>query len=130
MSIEVIGIAWIGIVSDDPAARDFYQHTLKLPVLESTANYAYFSIDDRARLEILASHTPTASRQNAHAPAIAFLVSDLDAALTHLRDQGVGLRSDILSWQSDTERHRWVYFADPAGNILLLLERHDQGQPG
>lgn len=121
--MNIQGIAWLGLVSDDPALRDFYTNVLGLPLLEDTANYAYYAVGEMTRLEILASRSTTAARQRLDAPAVGFLVDDLDQALTELRAAGIMLQGDVYEWRSGPVVHRWLYFNDPVGNILLLLER-------
>jgi catechol 2,3-dioxygenase-like lactoylglutathione lyase family enzyme len=126
--MNIKGIAWIGIVSDQPAMRDFYQQTLNLKVLDESEKYAYYAVDAQVRLEILASHSKTAAQQSASAPAIGFLVDDIEAAYTELLANGTPICSEIKAWQSEdaTELHRWFYFEDPDGNTLLMLARHDE----
>jgi catechol 2,3-dioxygenase-like lactoylglutathione lyase family enzyme len=121
--MNVKGIAWLGIVSDDPAVRAFYADVLGLPVLDETAAYAYYAVNDMTHLEVLASTSGTAQHQRHDAPAVGFLVEDVAAGVAALRQAGVGLLTEVKEWRSETEIHRWVTFADPAGNILLLLER-------
>ncbi|MCW5875382.1 MAG: VOC family protein [Anaerolineales bacterium] len=128
--MKIKGIAWIGIVSDDSAVRDFYTHTLQLKLLDEAQDYVYYAVDEVARLEILASASRTAAQQRPDAPAIGFLVDDLDESVAELSAQGVQLLTDIKEWRSGEILHRWVYFADPGGNILLLLERHGDEQAG
>jgi predicted enzyme related to lactoylglutathione lyase len=125
--VNITGVAWLGIVSDDPATREFYARTLRLKLLDQADSYAYYAVDEHARVEILGSSSETARHQRPDAPAIGFLVDDLDAAVDELRDAGVSLLTDVKEWRGESARHRWVYFTDPAGNILLLLQR--QGDP-
>lgn len=122
--MNIIGIAWIGMVSDDPAMRHFYQHILGLKLLDESDTYAYYQIDPIARLEILARLSKTAQLQHHHAPAIGFLVENIEQSVQELKNAHIALLSDIQEWRSGEIWHRWVYFADPAGNTLLLLERH------
>jgi catechol 2,3-dioxygenase-like lactoylglutathione lyase family enzyme len=121
--VNIKGIAWLGIVNDDLATRDFYAGGLKLRVLEGTATYAYYAVDEHARIEILSSSSETAAQLRQASPAIGSLVDDLEAGMRALADAGVALRSEVSEWRSTVARHRWVYFADPAGSVLLLLER-------
>lgn len=126
--MNIKGIAWLGIVSDDPAVRDFYTHVLQLKLLDETDEYAYYAVDAVTRLEILASTSGTAKLQRSDAPAIGFLVDNLDLALRELERAGIALRTPVEEWRSGEIVHRWFYFADPAGTVLLLLERHgDEG---
>jgi catechol 2,3-dioxygenase-like lactoylglutathione lyase family enzyme len=122
--MNITGIAWLGIVSDDPAMRDFYTSILQIKLLDETDTYAYYAIDAIARLEILTSASNTAKVQRNDAPAVGFLVDDIEASVRELEDAGVRLLTEIKEWRSGEIIHRWIVFADPAGNILLLLERH------
>lgn len=124
--MKILGIAWLGLVSDDAATRQFYTHTLGLKLLDEKEDYAYYAVDAVTRLEILASASATARQQRADAPAIGFLVAELDASKAELEQAGAKLLTDIKEWRSGEIVHRWFYFADPAGNILLLLERQGE----
>jgi catechol 2,3-dioxygenase-like lactoylglutathione lyase family enzyme len=124
--VKVLGLAWIGLVSDRPEMRRFYAEALGLKLLEAEAGFAYFQVDETARLEILASHTGTAARQRADAPALGFLVDDLDGAVHQLQQAGVAFTSEIKEWRSGDVMHRWIYLQDPDRNVLLLLERHGE----
>jgi catechol 2,3-dioxygenase-like lactoylglutathione lyase family enzyme len=122
--MNIKGIAWLGIVSDDPSLRTFYTKLLQLNLLDETDKYAYYAVDAVTRLEILASASDTAKLQRSDAPSIGFLVDDLDRSVHELEDAGVRLLTSIKEWRSGEIVHRWIYFADPAENVLLLLERH------
>ncbi|GAB4515195.1 MAG: hypothetical protein OHK0046_18340 [Anaerolineae bacterium] len=124
--MNIKGIAWIGIVSDDPEVRRFYTSTLQLQVMDEADSYAYYAVDAVTRLEILASASGTAKLQRSNAPAVGFLVDDIAASVQELKEDGVHLLTDIKEWRSGEVVHRWVYFNDPAGNTLLLLERHGE----
>jgi predicted enzyme related to lactoylglutathione lyase len=113
----------LGIVSDDPIVRSFYSNTLQLKLLDETDSYAYYAVDNVTRLEILTGMSDSAKRQRRDAPAIGFLVDDLDSGVQELVNAGVKLLTEIKEWRSGEIVHRWIYFADPADNILLLLER-------
>lgn len=126
LSMKIKGIAWLGIVSDDPSVRAFYTKLLQLNLLDETDKYAYCAVDAVTRLEILASASDTAKLQRSDAPAIGFLVDDLDGSVQELQEAGVKLLTSIKEWRSGEIVHRWFYFADPAENVLLLLERHGE----
>ena len=121
--MKVLGIGWIGLVSDQPSTRRFYAKVLGLNVAEDEPTYAYFTLSETTHLEILASDTRLAARQRVGAPALGFLVEDLDAAVQEVKAAGVNLTSEIEEWRSDNEVHRWVYLEDPEGRTLLLMER-------
>jgi catechol 2,3-dioxygenase-like lactoylglutathione lyase family enzyme len=123
LPVKILGLGWLGLVSDKPETRHFYAAVLGLSLAEATPAYAYFSIDEHVYLEILASDTRLAARQRSRSPALGFLVEDLDRAVLELQAAGVHLKSAIEAWLSDGESHRWIYFEDPEGHTLLLLER-------
>jgi hypothetical protein len=66
--VNIKGIAWLGIISDNPATRDFYARVLRLRVLDETATYAYYAVDEHARIEILSSSSETAAQQRQGSP--------------------------------------------------------------
>ena len=126
--MKILGIGWLGLVSDRPETRQFYAKVLGLNLIEEKPTYSYYTINETAHLEILSTRTRLANRQREGVPAIGFLVDDLDNAVQELTAAGVELRSGIEEWHSDNERHRWIYLEDPEGHTLLLLERHKKGE--
>jgi len=121
--MKVSGIGWLGLVSDRAETRRFYAEVLGLDLVEDTQDYAYYSIDDTTNLEILASNTPLAGRQDRRCLAVGLLVEDLDSAVQELKAAGTNLKGEIEEWESDNERHRWIYFEDPDGHTLLLMHK-------
>ena len=122
--MNILDIGWVGLVGDRPETRRFYARLLGLRLIEEKPAYAYYAINTVTHLEVLSTGSHLASRQRAGAPAIGFRVDHLDSAVQELEVAGVELRSGIEERRSDDERHRWVYFEDPEGHTLLLLERH------
>jgi catechol 2,3-dioxygenase-like lactoylglutathione lyase family enzyme len=122
--MKILGIGWLGLVGDHPETRRFYATVLGLSLTDDKPAYAYFTISETAHLEILSPGTRLATRQRKGSPSVGFLVEDLDSAVQELKAAGVKLKSEIEEWHSDDEFHRWVYFEDPEGHTLLLLERH------
>lgn len=121
--MKVLGIGWLGLVSDQPGTRRFYAKVLGLNLTQEKPAYAYFTLSETTHLEILSSDTRLAKRQRPGAPALGFLVEDLDSAVQEVKAAGVNLKSEIEEWRSDNEVHRWVYLEDPEGYTLLLIER-------
>lgn len=126
--MKILGIGWLGLISDQQEMRQFYAKVLGLNLIDEDPTYAYYTVNQTAHLEILSPRSRLANRQREGAPAIGFLVDDLDNAAQELTAAGVKLKSEIEEWYSDDERHRWVYFEDPEGHTLLLLERHRKGE--
>jgi catechol 2,3-dioxygenase-like lactoylglutathione lyase family enzyme len=120
--MRIRGLAWLGVVSDRPETRAFYREALGLEQLAEDASYAYLKIDERARLEVLASDTQTARRHRPGAPVFGFLVDDVEAALDEVRAKGYPVEGTIHEWRDDTEVHRWTYLQDPEGHILQLVD--------
>jgi catechol 2,3-dioxygenase-like lactoylglutathione lyase family enzyme len=123
--MKILGIAWIGLVSDHPEIRTFYKRLFDLKAKEETPNYMYFIINEMTHLEILPTKSKMATRQKAGVPAIGFLVDDLNEAVKELEEFSVSKKSGIEEWKSETSVHRWIYFSDPEGHTLLLLERRN-----
>jgi hypothetical protein len=121
--VKVLGIAWIGIVGAHPSTRAFYRDLLSPDLLESDEAYDYYEVGATTRLEILTPGTPSARRQRPSAPAIGFLVDDLDEAVRQLEGTSVVQAPPIHEWRSGGDRHRWIYLRDPDQNVLLLVER-------
>lgn len=121
--MKIKGIAWIGLVSDNPDMRRFYSDVLGIRLSEETQDMDYYQLNGDTHLEIVASDTATAASQRADAPAIAFLVEDLESAVKELKAAGAAKLTEIREWSSEEETHRWAYFEDPGGNTLLLMER-------
>jgi catechol 2,3-dioxygenase-like lactoylglutathione lyase family enzyme len=124
LPMKILGIGWLGLVSDRSETRQFYKEVLGLNLLEEKPAYAYYKINEKEFLEILPADSPLGRRQRNGAPAIGFLVEELDNAVKELMEAGVEFKSEIEEWRSDTEQHRWIYFEDPDGITLLLLERN------
>ena len=87
--MKVLGIAWIGIVGAHPSTRAFYRDLLSPDLLESDEAYDYYEVGATTQLEILTPGTPSARRQRPSAPAIGFLVDDLDEAVRQLEGTSV-----------------------------------------
>jgi hypothetical protein len=83
--VKVLGIGWLGLVSDKPRTRQFYAKVLGLGLTNDEPTYSYFTINAITHLEILASDTHLAMRQRKGSPALGFLVEDPDSAVQELR---------------------------------------------
>ena len=63
----ITGIAFVGIVTQNPEMRAFCRDVLGLQVLaENPDRFTYFATDRNGRLELLAPHTNTAQHQHPH----------------------------------------------------------------
>ncbi len=123
LPIGIRGVAWLGLVGHAADTRSFYSEVLELPLVEESTQYAYFRVAEQTYLELFAPTAPEARRLGATDPAIGFLVERFEPAVARLKAAGARITSDIEEWSSSSEVHRWIYFDDPEGRVLLLLER-------
>lgn len=93
--MKVLGIGWIGLIGEHPQTRQFYTKLLGLNLAEDKPAYAYYTVNEAVYLEILSPESRLATRQHKGAPAIGFLVSDVDSAVKELKAAGVNLKSEI-----------------------------------
>lgn len=101
----------------------FYQDIIGLDVRVEGDGYVEFAVEntkfslfDRAKLsDLIGMNTG-----NAPAGEIAFVVDDVDAEATRLREAGVA----ILTGPMDRPwRERTLHFADPDGNIVEFAQK-------
>lgn len=121
MGIAATDIAFVGYpVTDLDRARDFYGRVLGLECILD------HPIDDRMRWIEYAVGSSALAISNAWSPSgqsgpsAALEVADIDAAVAHLKAEGVTIRSEILASPSC----RFVSIADPDGNDLTLHQHH------
>lgn len=117
------GIGWIGLVAAKEESLGFYRDGLGLALRESDPNYQYLSAGAEAFLELYVPSARGAARIKRDAPAVGFLVHDLDVAAARLRRYGSDVGETFEEWSSPGERHRWFYVRDPEGNVVVLIER-------
>ena len=101
-------------VSDLPAARRFYEGTLGLRLThEAGGEWFEYDIGDTtfAITGIDMQHTP-----GAKGAVVAFEVSDLDAFVKRLKEQGVAFVLDV----TETPVCRMAVIADPDGNHIII----------
>ena len=61
--MNILGVGWIGLVSDRPQTRRFYEQALGLRLIEEKPAYAYYTINAATHLEVLSTASRLASRQ-------------------------------------------------------------------
>jgi len=116
------GVDHIAIASPDPEAlAQWYVERLGFAVSYRLGGRAFLEGADGSMLEITPSEGPRIARPHA-SPGLRHLgvaVDDLDAACRRLQGQGV----EFFSPPRIQDGFRLVFFDDPDGNILHLIER-------
>jgi catechol 2,3-dioxygenase-like lactoylglutathione lyase family enzyme len=92
---------------------------------------AVFEVDRNHRMEVLEYLSPASALQRPLPPNtlgamhIAFHVSDAPAKMKELRSKGVTFFSELnLIEEGPLKGWKWVYFHDPDGNTLEMVEDH------
>jgi catechol 2,3-dioxygenase-like lactoylglutathione lyase family enzyme len=117
MGIAAKDIAFVGYpVTDLDRARDFYGRVLGLECImdhpiDDSLRWIEYAVGDSA---IAISNAWAPSGQSG--PGAALDVADIDAAVAHLRSEGVTFRTEVLASPSC----RFVGIADPDGNDLTI----------
>jgi catechol 2,3-dioxygenase-like lactoylglutathione lyase family enzyme len=117
MGIGAKDIAFVGYpVTDLDRARDFYGRVLGLECIldhpiDDRLRWIEYAVGDSA-IAISNAWTPS----GLSGPGAAIEVADIDAAVAHLRAEGVTFRSEVLASPSC----RFVGIADPDGNDLTI----------
>jgi catechol 2,3-dioxygenase-like lactoylglutathione lyase family enzyme len=115
------GFIWAGLlVSDLEKAISFYRDVLGLSLIEREERCALFDAGSGALFELwptgVASSIPKTPEQQSL--RVAFLVDNLDHAISELKGRGVQFMGEI----GEYEGTRWVNLVDPEGNRLELKE--------
>ncbi len=119
------GIEHVGLCAEDPIALvEWYVTILGFRIVHSLAEHNTYFIraHDGGMLEIYPAKRSTDSFDNVHRGLrhLAISASDLDADIGRLRSGGVILPDEAIVVTSDM---RLVFFRDPEGNLLHLVER-------
>lgn len=113
-------------VDDLPAATQFYQDVLQLPLTASFGDASFLQtgpdstliLFDRARLRQRQSVIPAHGADGPGHVAFAALPEEMDAWRERLVQKGVEIEHE-QSWPQGTHS---IYFRDPAGNSVELIE--------
>ncbi len=119
-------------VGDVDQARRFYGDVLGLPVEDATLGLPGANLPKGLRIAVGGASVLVYPRPN-HVPApftiLNFTVPDIDAAVDELTSKGVRFerysaqpQTDAKGIHRDPSVHATAWFADPAGNILSLIE--------
>jgi predicted enzyme related to lactoylglutathione lyase len=112
------------LATDLEAAREFYHHKLGLPILLEREGAIEFKCGGDTRLAVSKSTTGTADSQT----QVAWSVSDLEATLAGLRDNGVKIEDyDLPGLKTqdgiaDVGFGRMAWIVDPGGNCLGIVQ--------
>ena len=123
------GIEHVGLCARDTAGlADFYVNALGFTVVfrtDTTPPVLFVKAANGAMIEIMPATTALASqpRQNTDLGMVhlALTVADLDAAMAELGAKGI--RFEPIKVMG---KNRAVFFRDPEGNILHLIERAEK----
>jgi glyoxylase I family protein len=118
----IAGIEHTAIASPDPGAlAAWYVDTLGF-VINYKASTAYFvKAPDGSMIEIIAAEGDRGpnTMKTPGLRHLALKVNDFDAVLAHLRAKNVAFLTEPV----DSKGNKLVFFSDPEGNILHLLQR-------
>ena len=133
---EIVEVAEIELaVTDTERSVAFFTRVLDAQLVEIGADQARLSFGEE---QLLLRERPGAVRPQRSSDRsfqhIAIVVTDMDAAFRRLQRAGVQVTSDgpqlLPDWNRDVAGIRAVYFRDPDGNPLELLQfPSDKGEP-
>lgn len=122
--LKVLGVSWVGVVSDDADIEWYLEAVLGLPVVSRGPTWTEFSAGP-VMVETLAPSSATASHLPSRRLAVALQVESLDAAIRELQAGGGSILGSIQEWRGEGRRHRWAYLDSPPDLPLLLREASD-----
>lgn len=116
------GIEHTAIAAANPAAlADWYVATLGFEIVYRSANAIFVKAADGSLIEIIAADGER-SEATPKTPGIrhlALTVTEFDSEYQRLRGLGVSFTGEPL----ESKGNKVVFFTDPEGNLLHLLER-------
>ena len=118
----IIGIEHTAIAAADIAAlADWYVDMLGFEINYKSANAIFVRAENGTMLELIHSEgeRPEATMKTPGIRHLALTVEDFDTAFVRLKARGVHFITDPM----ESKGNRVVFFTDPEGNILHLLQR-------
>lgn len=118
----ITGIEHTAIASTDISAlADWYVDMLGFEINYKSANAIFVRAENGTMLELIHAEgeRPATTMKTAGIRHLALTVSDFDTAFVRLKARGVHFISDPM----ESKGNRVVFFTDPEGNILHLLQR-------
>lgn len=117
----ITGIEHSAIAAADvPALAEWYASVLGFGIVYRSSNAMFVRAPNGAMIEIIQAEGergPGGMRSPGHRH-LAISVQDFDAVYADLRGKGVNFVTE-----PDTRKNKVVFFTDPEGNYLHLLER-------
>jgi len=118
----ILGLEHTAIASPDhPSLASWYVSVLGFVINYQSANATFVKAPNGYMIEIIAAEGArgTAAMKTPGLRHLAVLVKDFDAVYADLKAKGV----QFLTEPSESKGNKLVFFTDPEGNILHLLER-------
>jgi glyoxylase I family protein len=116
------GIEHFAIASPEPRRlADWYSQTLEFELVYEYAGNCFIRARNGALIEIIPAEgqRPAAGARTPGMRHIAISVDNFDAAFDQLKQHGVCFAGEPYTNQGN----RLVFFTDPEGNLLHLIER-------
>jgi catechol 2,3-dioxygenase-like lactoylglutathione lyase family enzyme len=118
----IVGIEHVAIASADPQAlAGWYADTLGFEIVYNSGRTVFVKAANGSMIEIITAEGPRAA-QTLKDPGLrhlAIAVSDFEAAYGRLKEKVVS----FVSEPADSQGTKTVFFADPEGNYLHLIQR-------
>jgi glyoxylase I family protein len=118
----IIGIEHTAIASADIGAlAEWYVDMLGFEINYKSANAIFVRAENGTMLELIHSEgeRPATTMKTPGIRHLALTVEDFDTAFVRLKSRGVHFITDPM----ESKGNRVVFFTDPDGNILHLLQR-------
>jgi glyoxylase I family protein len=118
----IVGIEHVAIASPDPQKlAEWYVGTLGFVINYNSGRTVFVKAPNGLMIEIIASEgaRPYQTLKDPGLRHLALTVADFDAAYARLKDAGV----KFISEPADLKGVKVVFFEDPDGNYLHLLQR-------
>ncbi|MFN0102447.1 MAG: VOC family protein [Bryobacteraceae bacterium] len=118
----ITGIEHTAIAAADIVAlADWYADMLGFEINYKSANAIFVRAEDGTMLEIIHAEgdRPATTMKTPGIRHLALTVSDFDAAYVRLNSRGIHFITEPM----ESKGNRVVFFTDPEGNILHLLQR-------
>jgi len=118
----ILGLEHTAIASPNPSQlAEWYVHTLGFTINYQSATTTFVKAPNGYMIEIITAEggRATSGMKDPGLRHLAVLVSDFDKVYADLRSK----RIQFLTEPSEIKGNKVVFFTDPEGNILHLIER-------